>query len=126
MSMSVTSTYTGTGVNAGDVLIQLQDYPLSASSGPGKFVADLLPQYYNWMLVSTVGAVTVEITFDAVNWLGPVAIQDMTSTAALTYVTVTTVNKPCTYFGNVRGIRIKQSGAPAATAQLMGWGWGVF
>lgn len=127
MSSYVTSTYIGSGTNAGDVMITVTEAALPLPSTPDriKFAETIVANCFQWQVVSTVGAVTVEITYDLVNWF-QIAMQDMTSTGATTYVTTTTANKPCCYYGPLRGIRVKQSGVTAATAQLMGWSYGLF
>lgn len=127
MSVQVTATYIGTGVNSGDVLILLQD-PVSGASTNSvvKFQSDSIANCFQWQVVSTAGSVTVEITYDGTTWFPSASLQDLTGTSSTTYVTSTTVSKPAVFYGSVRGIRVKQNGLTAATAQLFGWSYGQY
>jgi hypothetical protein len=67
---NATRYFTGTGVNAGDVM----------------FTTENVENCNIFTFSTSVGAATIEATLDGTNWTAAMAFQDQTSTTATTYV----------------------------------------
>ncbi len=94
--------FTGTGVNSGDVL----------------FTSEQVENCSIFTFSTSAGAATLEVTLDGTSWVA-VAFMDQTATASTTFVTTTAAGKMYKLEGKYRLIRMKQSGATAATGILM-------
>lgn len=100
---------TGTGVNDNDLLLTVDE-----TDGFSAF-----------MLMSSAGAVDVEITLDGTNWsTAPLSLQDF-GAASLNPVLVTVAGRVYGFVGKFRGVRIRQNGATGATATLVCWNYGT-
>lgn len=101
------TVFYGEGTNAGDVLFTIDD-------------AD---PFDSFVVLAHNGAVTVEVSFDGQNWSNPVALQDMAGTTIDQEAVASNLN--C--FGLVirtTKLRVKQSGATAAKANVSCWSTG--
>jgi hypothetical protein len=126
MTIQVTPTYSGTGVNTGDILVSIVDTPTSTNQGIQRWTTDNVVGFVQWNVAVTAGTAVAEITYDGVTWITGVAFQDLTGTAATTYVTSMPATKAYAFYNSVRGIRFKQSGATATTIAVFGWGYGAY
>lgn len=96
--------YTGTGTNDNDLLVT------SAN----------VEKHSHFTLMSTTGAVDVEVSLDGVNFsTAALAMEDQGATANSTYVLVTVAARVYKWTGKYRVIRVRQNGATAAAATLM-------
>jgi len=104
MKRNASNYYTGTGVNANDVL----------------FTTDNAEKYSMFTLMSTAGAVQVLVSLDGTNFsTAPLAMEDQGATAMTTYVLLTAANRVYKFSGKFRVIRVTQNGATASAATLM-------
>lgn len=95
-------TFFGTGAEDGDILFTVNDL----------FGSDA------WLLMSTAGSVAVEVSLNGEDWSGPIALQDFNTDQVPAVALATT---PAGLYGArlpVKALRVKQSGATAATAIL--------
>jgi len=96
--------FTGTGVSDNDLLFTTHD----------------VEKHSLFTLMSSAGAVDVEVNLDGVNWsTAPLALEDQGATTSTTYVLVTAALRVYKFSGKYRQIRVRQNGATAATATLM-------
>lgn len=90
----------GTGVNDTDTVVQTDD----------------ISRYDSFLLQTTGGAVNVFVTLDGVNYsTSPLSLQDMGATST-NPVLLTAANRTYGFRGKFSHIRVKQTGATAATA----------
>jgi hypothetical protein len=99
MRRNATRYFTGTGTNTGDVM----------------FTTENVENCNIFTFSTSVGASTIEATLDGTNWTAAMAFQDLTATASATYVAATVATKMYKLEGKYRQLRMKQSGATAAT-----------
>ncbi len=90
-----------TGVNAGDVL---------ATINPAL-------NFERFCIHAIANTLDVQATNDGTNWV-TVAVQDLAATASTTYVTTLTAGKLGMLVGRFVGVRIRQSGASAASGNI--------
>jgi hypothetical protein len=84
------------------------------------FTTKNVQQYGSFTLLSTVGAVDVEVTLNGSDWsTAALALEDAGATANGTYVVVTTANRVAKFRGKFTQIRVRQAGATGATASLL-------
>lgn len=95
----------GVGVNTGDILF-----------GPTN-----MTNYDEHVIHCTVGTVVIEASVDGITFAANIAAQDLSATAATTYITSVTVGKIVKLTGKFNSVRVKQSGAPAATANMLSY-----
>lgn len=96
--------FTGTGASDNDLLVTTTN----------------VEKHSLFTLMSSAGAVDVEVTLDGTNWSTvALAMEDQGATANATYVIVTAANRVYKFWGKYRQIRVRQNGATAATATLM-------
>lgn len=104
MKRNATVIFTGTGVNANDIL----------------FTTPSVEQHNIFTLMSTAGAVQVLVSLDGTNFsTAPLALEDQGATAVTTYVLLTAANRVYKFIGKYRVIRVTQNGASASAATLM-------
>ena len=97
--------YSGTGTNAGDILVTTSDVSTLDAC----------------MVMSSVGAIYVEVTLNGTNWTtAPLSLQDFGATTS-DPVVASVAGRMYGFVGKYRNIRIKQSGATAATAAMNCW-----
>lgn len=97
--------FTGVGVNANDILFTSSD----------------VTPYNTFTFMTTAGNVFIEASVDGTNFTTvPLSFQDLSSTAPQTYVAATAATgRAYAFYGKVRVIRMKQSGATAATGFML-------
>lgn len=96
--------FSGTGVNDNDLL----------------FTTGNIQQHGSYTLMSTAGAVDVEVTLDGATWsTAALALEDLGATANTTYVLVTAALRVYQFRGKFTQIRVRQNGVTAATAHLL-------
>lgn len=101
--MRTVSEFSGTGVSDNDVLFTVSD----------------ARQYDAFILMSSAGAVDIQVTLDGTNWsTAPLSMTDM-GAVTTDPVLVTAANRVYGLRGLFRGLRVLQNGATAATAALM-------
>lgn len=101
--MRTVSEFSGTGTNDNDVMATVAD----------------ARQYDAFILMSTVGAVDIQVTLDGTNWsTAPLSLTDM-GAVTTDPVLVTAANRVYGFRGVFRGVRVVQNGATGATAALM-------
>ena len=104
MKRNAARYYTGTGVNANDVL----------------FTTDSVEQHSMYTLMSTAGVVQVLVSLDGTNFsTAPLALEDQGSATMTTYVLLTVAGRVYKFSGKFRVIRVTQNGATATAATLM-------
>ena len=99
-------TYTGTGVNAADIL----------------FTTDELSLYSGFLLPSITGAVDVlgVLETGGTYLTAPISLQDL-GAVTTTPVLVTVAGRLYGIVGNFHALKVRQSGATATNAILRGW-----
>lgn len=101
--------YSGSGANDNDLLFTTND----------------LSRFDACVLMSTTGAVDVEVTLDGSNWsTAPLSLQDFGATDTAP-VLVTAALRVYAFVGKYRKVRIRQNGATAAAASLNCWKLGA-
>lgn len=96
--------FTGTGVNANDVL----------------FTTPNVQQYEYFTLMSTAGAVQVLASVDGINFAtAPLSLEDDGSTTITTDVLLTAPNRIYSFKGKFTRLRVTQNGATASAASLL-------
>lgn len=96
--------YTGTGTNDNDVL----------------FTTRNVQQHTYFTLMSTAGAVDVDVSIDGTNFsTAALALEDAGATANATYVVVTAANRVYKFRGPFTRIRVVQNGGTATAASLL-------
>lgn len=101
--LNVSADFSGTGTNDNDVMLTVSE----------------ARQYDSFILMSTVGAVDVQVTLNGTDWsTAPLSLTDMGATTS-DPVLVTAANRVYGFRGRFRGVRVLQNGATAATATLM-------
>lgn len=104
MKRNATRYFTGTGVNANDVL----------------FTTEQVENCSMYTLMSTAGAVQVLVSLDGANFsTAPLALEDAGATTSTTYVLLTVANRVYKFQGKFRVIKVTQNGATASAATLM-------
>lgn len=104
MKRNAAKYFTGTGVNANDVL----------------FTTDSVENHNLFTLMSTAGVVQVLVSLDGVNFsTAPLALEDQGSTTPTTYVLLTAAARVYKFAGKYRVIKVTQNGATATAATLM-------
>ena len=102
-SMRKVAEFSGTGTNDDDVLLTVED----------------AREFDTFILMSTDGAVDVQVTLDGTNWsTAPLSLTDMGATTS-DPVIVTVADRVYGFRGVVRGVRVLQNGATATVASLM-------
>lgn len=102
-NMRKVAEFSGTGTNDNDVLFTVQD----------------AREFDTFILMSTDGAVDVQITLDGTTWsTAPLSMTDMGATTS-DPVIVTVADRVYGFRGVFRGVRVLQNGAPATVASLM-------
>src|SRR3954469_7589777 len=97
-------TFTGTGVNANDVL----------------FTTPNVQQHEVFTLMSVTGAVQVLPSVDGTNFAtAPLALEDAGSATNSTYVLLTSPARIYKFWGKFTRIRVTQNGATATAATLI-------
>lgn len=97
--------FTGTGANDNDVLFTTSD----------------LDQWDACWLMSSDGAVDVQVTLDGTNWsTAPLSLQDFGATDN-SGVLVTVAGRVYGFAGKPQKVRVLQNGATAATAAMNCW-----
>jgi hypothetical protein len=82
------------------------------------FTAPDVRAYGTFILMSSAGAVDVEVTLDGTNWsTAPLSLTDL-GAEVLTPVLVTVAGRVYGFRGKFRGVRVRQNGGTAATACL--------
>lgn len=100
----------GTGTNDNDILVTSDD----------------VTQYSAFMLMSTAGAVDVQVSLDGTNFsTAPLSLQDFGATTT-DPVLVTAAGRVYGFAGKFRKFRILQNGATAASASVMCWAMGAY
>lgn len=96
--------FTGTGTNDNDLL----------------FTTSNVEKHSMFTLMSTAGAVDVEISLDGTNFsTAALAMEDQGATANGTYAIVTVAARVYKWMGKYRVVRIRQNGVTASAATLM-------
>lgn len=96
--------FTGTGVNANDVL----------------FTTSNVQQHEVFTLMSVTGAVQVLASIDGTNFAtAPLALEDAGSTTNGTYVLLTAAARVYKFWGKFTRLRVTQNGATATAASLI-------
>lgn len=104
MRRNAVEPFTGTGTNDNDLL----------------FTTSNIEQHDTFQLMSTAGAVDVEVTLDGENWsTAPLALEDQGATASATYVLVTVAARMYRFRGKYRQVRVRQNGGTATAATLL-------
>jgi hypothetical protein len=99
-----TELYKGTGAADNDLLFTTANVQI----------------YGSYTLMSTAGAVDVEVTLDGATWsTAALALEDAGSATNTTYVLVTTALRVYRFRGKYTQVRVRQNGATAATAHLL-------
>lgn len=101
-------TYEAAGSANGDILFTLNDRECD--------------EFDSYIFLSSIGAVTVEITLNGTDWSNPVALQDMAGTLIDQNAATTQLN----LFGLIlrpAGLRVKASGG-AAQCAMTAWATG--
>lgn len=102
-NMRTVAEFPGTGANDNDVMITVED----------------ARQYDAFILMSTVGAVDIQINLNGTGWsTAPLSLTDM-GAVTTDPVLVTAANRVYGFRGVFRGVRVLQNGATGATASLM-------
>lgn len=102
-NMRKVAEFSGTGASDNDVLLTVED----------------AREYDTFVLMSTAGAVDVQITLDGSNWSSAaLSLTDMGATTT-DPVIVTVADRVYGFRGIFRGVRVLQNGSTAASASLM-------
>lgn len=102
--------YSGTGTSDNDVLFTTED----------------VTQFSAFMLMSTTGAVDVQVSLDGTNFsTAALSLQDFGATTT-DPVLVTAAGRVYGFAGKYRKIRVLQNGATAANASMMCWAMGAY
>lgn len=97
-------SFSGTGVNDNDLLFTTPNVQIFGS----------------FTLISSTGAVDVEVEVDGTNWTtAPLALEDLGATANATYVLVTAALRAYQFRGKFTRVRVRQNGVTAANATLL-------
>lgn len=103
-NLSATELYTGSGTNDNDLLFTTRNVQAHGS----------------FTLMSTAGAVDVEVTLDGTTWsTTALSLEDLGATANTTYVVVTAALRVYQFRGKFTQVRVRQNGGTAATAHLL-------
>ena len=106
----VATRYSGTGTNDNDLL----------------FTTDDVVHYSAFMLMSTAGAVDVEVSLDGSAFsTAPLSLQDF-GAVITDPVLVTVAGRVYGFAGKYKAIRVRQNGATASAASLMCWSMGKY
>lgn len=92
----------------------------SASDNELALTATGVEGFSLFQIMTTAGAVDVEVTLDGSNWSTVVmALEDQGATASTTYVVVTAANRLYQFKGKFAGVRLRQNGATGVTLALL-------
>jgi len=91
------------GVSDNDIVIELDD----------------LQRFNEFALMSSAGAMDVDISLDGTNFALAIALEDKHSVAPATRVIVTAAGLLYYFFGNFKAIRVRQNGATAVANPIL-------